>query len=105
MPARIQRMMLFLANYPSMKLPGPKLKIPDALSRASAVKVNAIPECQDIEYQVHSLEKHIPASDEVMEDFRKYSKQDASLETIKGYLLNGWPDSMAVETRTLLILI
>ena len=93
-PARIQRMMLYLQKYPDMKVvyvPGSSLKIADALSRAPEDNIEG-PEIKDIEGQVHMIIQSHPISDAKLNEFRLATSQDSVLCSLMNMIKTGWPN-------------
>ena len=90
-PARIQRMMMFLIKYPDLTLkytPGTHMKIADTLSRSTDEKqqlmnTESSPEIKDIECQVHMIQSCIPMSNERLEELKDETAKDCTMSVKK----------------------
>ena len=96
MPSRIQRMMLVLLRYPDLTIryvPGTSLKIPDTLSRAPlATTDDGLGDLsRDMDCQVHAVESHVAATNEVMDLFKECSANDEVLTKVRTCIVTGWP--------------
>ena len=97
-PARIQRMMMFLIKYPDLTLqytPGTNMKIADTLSRSTdnnqLINTESSPEIKDIECQVHMIQSSIPMSNERLKELKDETAKDGTMQRIMEYVKKGWP--------------
>jgi hypothetical protein len=104
-PKRLQRMLLFLQKY-SLKVEykkGKHMYIADTLSRAylkqypkkedkyDVLAVEEFEICQELE--AINLTEEVPNSKKRMEEIRSESKADETLQQVRKYVLEGWPES------------
>lgn len=92
-PCRLQRMMLSLQIYDLevIYVPGSKLYISDTLSRAPLPMKEEHCIDKDISIHVNSFMSTISASESKIQEFKKASLQDNTLQILKKYCLEGWP--------------
>ena len=92
-PPRLQRMLLRLMKYDfDLKYtPGKQMFVSDTLSRAPLL-VDA-PASDDWESQVLLVMNSLPISDEMLKKFQEETRKDATLQSIKRFTQNGWPDA------------
>ena len=92
-PARIQRMMLVLLKYPNMSVqfkPGTSLKIADTLSR-DPQQTKWSQEINDLECQVHMVTSSLPITEQKLEEFKKSTDADPTLQKLRCVIKEGWP--------------
>ena len=88
-PPRLQRMLLRLQPYDCVikYLPGREMVTADALSRLSPLDEF---EVSDMNVKVHHLIRITPAK---MEEFKKETAKDETLQLLAHKVMQGWPDS------------
>ena len=97
-PQRIQRMRLKIQKYNvTIKYrPGKELFIADTLSRAAIPSKEATPEIQI------SVIEQIPITNARLQQVRKETNRDETLQTLKEYVIRGWPEDKALIPEALL---
>ena len=92
-PPRIQRFLLRLQKYDFEMhyIKGKLLTVADTLSRASLKDTTPEIDEHELKYFVHSIMSNYLISDTRMEQFRKETELDETLQTLKNYITNGWP--------------
>ena len=99
-PPRIQWFLLRLQhyNFDFHYVPGNEMVVSDCLSRAHLDESKPeIPE-NELNHQVHSLISNFPMTDAKLEEFKTERENDSALQTVKKYVLEGWPEkSSAVD--------
>lgn len=95
-PLRLQRMRLHLQKYDIIVKykPGKDLLIADALSRDCVYKNSSEEKILETEVEAHVglVINALPITSEKLKIFKDETKNDTELETIKQYILYGWPD-------------
>ena len=92
-PSRIGRFLLRLQRYDFdfHYVPGNKMVVSDCLSRAHLDESKPeIPE-NELNQHVHSLISNFPMTDAKLEEFKTETENDSALQTVKKYVLEGWP--------------
>ena len=91
-PPRLQRMLLKLQKYHVVikYMPGKKLVVADALSRAY-LKDQPDPD-PEMEVLVHSLVKSLPVTPERLDQLKQLTSEDEALQTLSRVIKDGWPD-------------
>lgn len=94
---RLQRMLLRLLKFQLTieYLPGSKMLIADALSRAYIAEDTKVSDdlTEDLEVLVHALLSNFPASPERLEEFRQETLHDAVLVRLQTMVQEGFPES------------
>lgn len=102
-PPRLQRMLLRLQKY-DFKLiytPGKYLTVADTLSRAHPKDTDSTGNMDtELEQFVHSVLSTLPVSDSRLEQIRKLTAEDASLQTLCGLIIDGWPQERRKVSKT-----
>jgi hypothetical protein len=97
-PARLQRMIIRIQPY-NLKVqykPGRELYIADALSRNYLDEVEDHIFDSDIEYHISTIIQ-LPMTDQKYKLFQKETLLDDDLQTMIGYVANGWPPTSSVK--------
>ena len=92
---RVQRMMLKLQRYniTVTYLPGKQMFLADTLSRAY-IKGEPDKELEEeIDVMVNSVMRDLPASAGKLDQIRKLTDEDSSLQNLKQIVMEGWPES------------
>jgi len=91
MSPRLQLMRLRLLRYKLAVhyMPGPKMFIPDTLSRA-----HGAPTAEDKSevFRVHSLATRLPATPQRIQELQSATQSDMALCKLREYVYRGWPD-------------
>ena len=94
-PPRIQRFLLRLQKYDLQVefTPGSQIPVTDALSRAYLTQPAKpeVPE-QEIRCHVHSIIKGLPVSATKLDEIKRETAKDKSLQALKCYIQEGWQD-------------
>lgn len=98
-PPRVQRFMLALQRYDFdlQYIPGKEAVVPDTLSRAFLNECEPEISTEDMEAHVHLIEAEMPMSDKKLTRYRQATSTDKTLQLLKKYTLNGWPEKNKVE--------
>lgn len=91
-PARLQRMMLRLRKY-TLTIqfqPGHLMYISDTLSRLHSADTDAT--VHDYDWQVYSVVRNLPISDAKLQQVKKCTSTDSSLQCLSDTILKGWPN-------------
>jgi transposase InsO family protein len=93
-PPRLQRMLLRLQRYDiSLRYkPGKELVIADTLSRAHLDKCENDGFDEEVSYHVNTVMNTISMSDDKLEEVRKATLRDESLQLLCQYITDGWPE-------------
>ena len=94
-PPRIQRLLIRLQKYRVTVnyVPGKYMFIVDTLSRAHLTNDGGQLDLHDdIEVIVHRLVASIPATPEKINELKRSTQQDETLQTLKATLQQGWPE-------------
>lgn len=92
-PLRLQRMMLALQAYDLnvIHVPGKEMYISDTLSRAAS-KEHFVPDYEsDMQYHINLMYTNLAISNEYRTKLCQATNSDETLQTLKKYVLNGWP--------------
>jgi transposase InsO family protein len=94
-PPRIQRFLLRLQQYDLevQFTPGSEIPVADTLSRAYLTQEvrPEVPE-QEIRCHVHFMIKSLPVSPSKLDEFKRETAKDESLQKLKQFIQEGWPD-------------
>ncbi|XP_031359175.1 uncharacterized protein K02A2.6-like [Photinus pyralis] len=98
-PARLQRMLLSLQKYQIHLIykPGKDLIIADTLSRANSSKT--FDDNLDLEAQVCLIQKKLIITDNRVAQLVKEVSKDEELQSIKKYVVNGWPSISKIPSN------
>ena len=101
-PPRLQRMLLRLMKYEvDLKYkPGAEMYISDTLSRAAVS--NNVPNSDQWEAQIHLIFSSLPISDKKLQLFRSETENDESLQHVKKFIHEGWPENKNLIPETVL---
>ena len=104
-PPRLQRMLLQLQRYEikMMYKPGKEVIIADALSRAYLTDkdTNKNQTNDEIEGFVHAVINRIPVSEEGLEQIRKETARDETMQTLRSTIRTGWPETRKQVSSTI----
>ena len=98
-PPRIQRFFLRLQRY-NFKLeysPGKTMCVADALSRAPLAENNSEIPTSDMKFYVDSVITYLPISAKRLEQFKNETMNDETLQILKRYIENGWPEKKKID--------
>ena len=103
-PVRCQRLLMRLMkfNYKVEHKPGSQLVIADALSRNPTKDDSAAEDKmaeEEVEAYVEAVEACWPISKDKLEYIRQSVVQNQDMQTVIGYVMNGWPVSSTVPTH------
>ena len=104
-PPRLQRMLLRLQRY-EIKMtykPGKEMIIADTLSRAYLTDkdINNDQMNDEIEGFVHAVVNRIPVSEEGLEQIRKETARDETMQLLTSTIRTGWPETRKQVSSTI----
>lgn len=100
-PLRCQRLLMRLMKYnlTAEYIPGPKLVIPDMLSRKPQInsRDNAVELHDDIKRYIDCVS--FPASSKLLDELKRETQEDYSLKSVYEYTLSGWPAQIPEDIK------
>ena len=96
-PPRLQRMLLRLQryDYTLRYTPGKDMVIADTLSRAYIPHTPSDDLEEELDCAVHMVLEKSSATDKGLQNVRKNTETDHTLQKLKGFIRTGWPDNRA----------